>query len=67
MRTFFFLVFIVIFPAVTYSQPSIVFDEKGFISSVVRVLSNAPATLVVTLFLEAMIEDTTDTPLITEK
>lgn len=67
MRTFFFLVFIVIFPAVTYSQPSIVFDEEGFISSVVRVLSNAPATLVVTLFLEAMIEDTTDTPLITEK
>lgn len=26
MRTLFFLIFIVIFPAVAYSQPSIVFD-----------------------------------------
>lgn len=41
--------------------------EEGFISSVVRVLSNDPATPVVTLFLEAMIEDTTDTPSFTKK
>jgi len=67
MRTLFFLVFIVIFPAVTYSQPSIVFDEEGFISSVVRVLSNDSTSPLVTLFLEAMIEDTTDTPSVTEK
>ncbi|MDH5202433.1 MAG: hypothetical protein OEZ31_02330 [Nitrospirota bacterium] len=41
--------------------------EEGFISSVVRVVSNDPMTPVVTLFIEAMIEDTQDTPVITEK
>ncbi len=41
--------------------------EKGFISSVVKVLSNDPATPVVTLFFEAMIEDTTDTLSVKEK